>query len=76
MLPLLPVPLPLPLALELLVMSMLVPLWVSAFGPVGVLGDDEGGTESLPFNGAGDKRKTDGLGLVLLSLRILVIDRA
>jgi hypothetical protein len=49
---------------------------VSAFGLVGVLGVDEGGTESLPFNGAGDKRKTDGLGLVLLSLRILVLDRA
>lgn len=57
-------------------LSMLVPLWVSAFGPVGVLGVDEGGAESVSFDGAGDKRKTDGLGLVLLSVRILVIDRA
>jgi hypothetical protein len=40
-----------------------------------VLGVDEGETELLPFNGAGDKRKTDGFGLVLLSLTILGLDR-
>jgi len=50
-------------------------VFVPGSGPVGVL-DVDGGIGLLPFNGAGDKGMTDGLGLVLSSLRILGLDSA